>query len=322
MSHPPFDRILVTGGTGFIGRYVVNMLVRDGFRPLVTALARRAFENNEYLHEVDIVNLDLTDSTKTNELIESYRPHGVVHLAGATGHNDATGEICHAVNFIGTVNLLKALERCSVRRVIILGSASEYGKQILPFREDMTARPVSHYGISKAKSTEAALEMNAATGFPVTILRVFSAFGYGQPAKMFLSQLINHALINQHFKMSDGLQKRDYVYAGEVAAAIKGSLFTENSIGRIFNIASGRGTVLKELAETVWDVCGADRSLLEIGSIEKTGDDGFDTEADISLADRILGWRPLNSILPTEGKNFALPEMIRQMKSRAHLVRR
>ncbi len=318
MSSPAFERILVTGGTGFVGRYVLDFLTRDGVRPLVTTITGKSIGDTPR-GNLDLVKLDLTDSAKTNELVENYRPKIVIHLAGATGHDDPTGAICHAVNFTATVNLLKALDRSGVSRVILLGSAAEYGGQPIPFPEDMPARPVSHYGISKARASETALAMHLANGFPVTILRVFSAFGFGQPDKMFLSQLIKHALTNRHFKMSDGLQKRDYVHAGDVAAAIKASMTADTTIGRIINIASGRGTVLKDLARTVWDLCGADHRLLDIGSRAKTGDDGFDTEADISVAEKILGWRPENSILPADGKKFALPQLIDQMKSDVRL---
>lgn len=314
MADPAFERILVTGGTGFIGRYVVDLLLREGFRPLITTFTGRSLTENKVLSDIDVVKLDLTDASSTNDLVQTYRPQIVINLAGATGHDDPTGTRCHAINFNGTVNLLNALDRNGVGRVILLGSAAEYGDQSTPFTEAMPAQPASEYGCSKAKATSFAMGMHAANEFPVTVLRVFSAFGYGQPAKMFLSQLITHGLQNRHFKMSDGLQKRDYVHAADVAIAIRAAVTVENAVGKTINIASGRATVLRELALQVWDLCGADKGLLEIGSVEKTGDDGFDTEADITLAEQILGWLPQNSILDEPGKHFALPELIRQMK--------
>lgn len=316
MADPTLERILVTGGMGFIGRHVLDELIRDGYRPMVTSLTGRFTEGQIPYAGIDQVSLDIVDFEKTNQLIREIRPQAVIHLAGATGHGDPTGEICHRVNFLGTVNLLKALQSAGTKRTIILGSAAEYGDQTTPFGEDMATRPVSHYGISKARATEAALEMHAATGFSVTVLRVFSAFGVGQPPKMFLSQLITHALMNKHFRMSAGRQKRDYIDATEVAGSIMAALNTEEASGRIVNIGSGRGTVLRMLAERVWELCDAEKRLLDIGARATTGDDEFDTEADITLAQKILDWRPEISILPTDGKIFALPEMIDEMRSR------
>ena len=314
MADPALERILVTGGTGFIGRYVVDLLVRDGFRPLVTTFSGRSVDDHAAISNIDVIKLDLTDRPGITDLVETYRPHVVINLAGATGHDDPTGRMCHAVNYVGTANLLNALNRCGVGRVILLGSASEYGRQRTPFREGMPTLPESPYGISKAQATSLACGMHEATGFPAIVLRVISAFGHAQPSKMFLPQLVTHGLLSRGFKMSDGLQKRDYVYAGDVAIAIRKAMTAQNAVGRTINIAGGQGIALKELALKVWDLCGADKGLLQIGALDKTGDDGVDTEADISLAERLLGWRPASSILPEDGMHFALPDLVRRMR--------
>ena len=317
MSNPASERILVTGGTGFIGRYVVDLLSAEGFHPLVTIFNEAIQPTPKLSADVDVVEVDLTDAAKTNDLIESYRPQIVLHLAGVTGHSDPTGRIYTQVNFTGTVNLLKALDKNGVTRVIMLGTAAEYGDQPIPFCEDMPALPVSHYAISKTKANQFALDMHAANGFPVTILRVFTAYGFGQPNKMFLSQLITHGLLNRHFKMSDGLQKRDFVYVEDVASAIKATMTAENAIGRNINIAGGKGIALQDLARQVWKICGADDDLLDIGARDKSGDDSFDTEADISLAVQILNWRPGPGILSESGVNCRLEETISKMRGDA-----
>ncbi len=317
MSNPAFERVLVTGGTGFIGRYVVDLLESDGIHPLITTFSENPKNQHQGQRDSDIVEVDLTDATKVNELIKSDRPQTVLHLAGVTGHNDPSGRIYHEINFNGTVNLLNALNKNGVDRVILLGTAAEYGDQPVPFREDMPARPVSHYAVSKAMANQFALDMYSQSGLPIVILRVFTAYGYWQPDKMFLSQLIRHGLLNRHFKMSDGLQKRDFVYVEDAAKAIKASMTAENIVGRIINIAGGQGIALRDLAQKAWNICGADTDRLEIGSLEKAGDDGFDTEADISLAEKILNWRPGPGILSETGDNFRLQETIQKMKGDA-----
>ena len=163
----------------------------------------------------------------------------------------------------------------------MLGSASEYGNQAIPFTEAMPLRPVSDYAVSKVEANRYAVEMNLASGLPVTILRVFTAYGFDQPDKMFLSQLLNHALLNRNFKMSDGEQKRDFVHVDDVSSAILVAMTAENVVGRVINIAGGRGIALKDIARHVWKICKADPELLEIGAREKTRDDCFNTEADI-----------------------------------------
>ena len=318
MSNPAQRRILVTGGTGFIGRHVVDLLISDGSRPLVAAFNETVSGNTN----VDFVELDLTNAAKINDLVQSYKPHIVLHLAGITGNADPTGKIYHDINFTGTANLLNALEKNGVDRIVMLGSASEYGSQQTPFREDMPVRPVSHYAISKAIASQFALEMHAAKDLPVTILRIFTAYGLGQPDKMFFSQLINHAILNCHFNMSDGVQKRDFVHVDNVAAAIKASITADNAVGRIINIAGGKGIRLCDLANHVWKRCGADEDKLHLGSREKIGDDCFDTEADISLAKEILNWRPGPAILSESGESPAADGNYREDAGRSSVRRK
>jgi nucleoside-diphosphate-sugar epimerase len=312
---PVFDRILVTGGTGFLGRYILQRLVEQGHRPLSTT-----FKENETPLEpavagsVDLIETDLTDRDKTKELISSYHPQIVVHLAGTTGHNDPAGERCRRVNYDATVNLLDALAGSDVMRVVLIGTAAEYGDQLIPFNENMRPQALSHYGVSKVHANEHAIRLHAASGLPVTILRVFTAFGYGQPHKMFLSQLITHALLNKQFMMSDGLQKRDFVSIEDVTSAILAALTEEKAVGRVINIGSGRGVRLCDVAEAVWKACDADRELLQIGAVEKTGDAAFDTEADISLARELLDWSPSLQILEGAEPSDALLDTISRMK--------
>ena len=143
---------------------------------------------------------------------------------------------------------------------------------------------------------------------------MFTAYGPGQPQKMFLSQVISHAVSGERFRMSDGRQKRDFVFVGDVVDAILTASEAETAVGRSINIAGGRGIGLAELARKIWKTCDADPELLEIGAIDKNSDDAFHTEADISLASELLGWAPATPFIGDAAVGHPLFGMI----ERAH----
>jgi nucleoside-diphosphate-sugar epimerase len=308
VTHPVLERILVTGGNGFIGRHVVRRLRENGYDPLITVSPSH--------HPLpDTSFLDVTDPAAVQALFDSYKPATVLHLAGTTGHNDPAGSNCRRMNLDATVNIVDAAAGKNVSRLILIGSAAEYGSQPTPFREDMPARPVSAYGRSKAEACEYAMRAFSAAGLPVTVLRVFTAYGPGQSDKMFLSQLIAAALKGESFVMSDGQQRRDMVHIGDVVRAILRSMTIDNAAGRIINIGSGRGTRLKDIARAVWKECRADPERLVIGGRDKTGDDLYDTEADITLAAHLLDWSPTSHILNDDSRPArAFVEVIGEMR--------
>jgi nucleoside-diphosphate-sugar epimerase len=132
---------------------------------------------------------------------------------------------------------------------------------------------------------------------------------------MFVSQLITHALLNQRFIMSDGLQKRDLVYIDDVTDAIMAGMAKPDAVGRVINIGSGCGIPLRQLARAIWSACNADSELLEIGSVEKSGDAAIDTEANISLAREILDWSPRVQIIDQGDPSLELLETIEKMRA-------
>ena len=306
------DQILVTGGTGFIGQYLVRKLIAGGHRPVVTCRSDPPPESG-----ANFICLDITDSENLEDIFRTVRPEAVVHLAGVTGRDDRDGTLCNKVNFLAAKHVLSVCTDIGVKRIVMLGSAAEYGHQPTPFRENMPVCPVSAYGISKANATAFAMEAHSQVGLPVTVLRVFSAYGPGQPSKMFLPQLVAHAIQNRRFEMSDGLRRRDFVHVRDVANAIVEALDTDAAIGRVINVGGGRGVELGSLAREVWERCRVDRGLLSINALSSSGDDRFDTEANISLAAELLSWTPGPGILELDEN---LDEMISGLRSelRAH----
>lgn len=309
MSISPTDRVLVTGGTGFIGRYVVDRLVSGGHRPFVTQLGDvpSGFHG---VADVELVELDLRDEPGTERLVSKVDPTIVIHLAGITDRGEVESKLCEEINHRATCRLLDSLAARSMPRVIMIGTAAEYGRQPVPFFESAGVDPRSAYSLSRSMANRYALGLSESGKLSTTVLRLFSVYGVGQPRDRFLSQLIERAVRNVEFGMSDGVQRRDFVHVWDVADAIITAAFSPTATGRTINIGGGTGHRLADVARAVWQHCGAEPDLLKLGAIPKRGDDAYDTIADISLAADVLSWFPSVPFINDDGLGIGLVEMI------------
>ena len=281
--------MLITGGTGFIGRHLISRLVSRGGRPTV-AIRRETDERSlgPLRNDVRLQTADLHCRDSLARLFGETAPEIVIHLAGV---RSADAALCNEVNVLATERVLRACVTAGVRRVVILGSAEEYGHQSGPLHEDLPPRPETPYGASKAAATQLAQSMAASEGCPVVILRPFTVYGPGQPETMFLSQAIRCALAHEPFRMTAGLQRRDFVLVDEVARALEAAATAEGVAGEVINVGSGKAHRLRDVAELVWRLSGTDAPL-EIGARPAPETELRDTWADIRKAKRLLDWEP------------------------------
>lgn len=298
------EKILVTGGTGFLGRYTVEELISHGIFP--TILTRNSKARILWNQELNLnrAEIDLLDTNILKIFLENLRPTYIVHLAGVT--HPVTNRLAEFEknNFQATVNLLELALTLKIKRLIIIGTADEYGFQSCPQTETMKTSPISEYAISKNKAVNYALSLYEKHDLPVVILRPFTIYGIGQPSRMFVSQAVECAVKGIAFEMSKGEQKRDLLFVTDFADAIIKTLTAENIEGEIFNVGSGKAIALRDLAERVWDIAGADKKTLKIGARYTNQNELHDTEADISKIRKRLNWQPKISL--EEGLTFLI----------------
>ena len=294
MDAPSFDKVLVTGGNGFLGGRLVRALVEMGCRPLVIA---RSSEPREALEStngrVSYARLNLLEGEAVGRLLRAERPSVIFHLAGTRRGEDgeSAAVACAEINVHATVRLLDEARRAGVGRIIMMGSADEYGNQPGPLHERLPLRPVSAYAISKAAATNFALDMKAADDCPVVVLRPFSIYGPRQPARMFVAEAVDCAVQGLPFRMTHGTQQRDLVYVDDVVRAIIAAALAPGIEGEVINIGSGRPQPLRDVADLIWRLSQS-RAPLHVGARPAPAEETHDTWADISLARRLLGWEP------------------------------
>lgn len=288
------SRIAVTGAGGFLGRHLARVLDARGCKPLL--LVHSSLENGSP-EGMRRVSLDLTERAAVEAVLELERPQTIFHLAGTRGIGAGalTWSRCVELNVASTVHLLEAAQRAGVERIIIIGTADEYGHQPGPLHEGLPLAPVSPYAVSKAVATQFAQAMHSRNECPVVILRPFTIYGPGQPANMFVSEAINCAIRGEPFRMTEGRQRRDLIYVDDAIDAFLAAAEAPGIEGRVINIGSGEAHALRDIAQMIWRLSETEAELI-IGARSAGAAETHDTWADIARAREHLNWTPRHSL--------------------------
>ena len=287
-------KVLVTGGAGFIGSHVVDVLIEAGHQvSIVDNLWEHGggrLENihpNASFHMVDIRDANLY------QVFEEERPEVICHLAAQHSVKLSTDDPAHDanVNIIGMTNLFQNATRFGVRKIIFSSSGATYGTvDKMPVDENTIQRPESPYAITKMASEFYLRFWNNTYGLDFTILRYGNVYGPRQDPlgeagviAIFSRQII----LGQSVRIDwDGEQQKDYVYVGDVARA---NLLSLNAgVGEAYCIASGKGTSVNELYRRLVKEIGHE---VEIRRAPKRPGDIYLSYFDPGKAYRELGWR-------------------------------
>lgn len=233
--------VLITGGTGFIGRALVGAFHRRGEHPYT--LSRGHLGGTTHRH------CDLTNPSQVESIFDDVRPLVIVHLAGATAGD---GKDLYTSNVVTTVNVMNAAGRLSpIPLCLLAGSAAEYGETSDgPIRENASLRPVSEYGRVKVEQTVRALEISEQTGVSVTILRPFNIVDPNLPKTTALGNIRGQLLAQAGRRRTVRCGRldiiRDFVSAEVVAEAFY-QVVQQPLTGRVLNVCSGVGIQLGEI---------------------------------------------------------------------------
>ncbi|WP_209977737.1 NAD-dependent epimerase/dehydratase family protein [Paenibacillus eucommiae] len=289
--------ILVTGGAGFIGSHLVDVLVEEGHSVVVidNLSSGHAANVND---KAELYQLDVTDD-RLAEVFASFKPEVVYHHAAQVDVSASLKNPLHDanVNILGTIHMLELCRKYQVRKLIYASSAAVYGApHYLPINEAHPIHPQSSYGISKF-TAEPYIQMYAQLyGLDYTILRYANVYGirqdpYGEGGviSIFIDKLLREASLVIY---GDGEQTRDFIYVKDVVSANLAAL-TRGS-GSILNIGSNRSTSIHEIYRMLCEIleCSAVPSYEE----SRPGDIGHSL-LDHTLAAEKLGWMPDYSLL-------------------------
>lgn len=288
------QKVFITGANGFIGKYLVDKLAQ--FDCEIAVIARK---NTKLSDQVRVFSGSIENKDFVDQAICEFAPNIVFHLAAARDRiltQEAFNNTIQ-VNVIGTLNVLFACTKLQdLKRVVVLGTAEEYGTNKAPFTETMREMAVSAYSFSKQSATHLSQLMHSSFGLPTVVVRPSIAYGPGQKNDMFLPALIQSLVKGESFPMTLGEQTRDYIFIEDVIAALvkTGCAFlndkTSHKInGEIINIGSGQPIRIADLVkqvETLLQVNG----LVKLGAIQYRKAEQMNYWLDVSKAKKLLNW--------------------------------
>lgn len=311
-------RALLTGGSGFVGRWLASALVRDGWevtstttrlpeRAELASLARR--EEWAPMTEVRWLAGDVRDPEHLASALETARPDAIVPLAAVSSVAQATSDpaLAWEVNALSTVRLLGLVDahrRAGTLdpRVLVVGSSEQYGRHEgtgTPLREEAELRPITVYGASKAAQETAALQVWRATGMAVMAVRPFVHTGPGQEPRFLLPALVRRAVALRSapagtpLAMGNSSPVRDFMHVSDAVSAYI-SLLRAGVPGTVYNVAGGAGLTVREVAEAVLRLVGVDAPIQEDPALVRSVDVPS-LVGDTSRLRAATGWAPERS---------------------------
>jgi UDP-glucose 4-epimerase len=281
-------KVLIIGGSGFIGQHLTNKLLESGHEVVIYDLKQARFKKGSE-KKVNFIEGDVFDEKKLKKIIVSCDV--VVHLVGLPDAGTAQKKPFESFK-LNILSLQNVLESCRIdgrKKIIFPSSAAVYGiTDDLPIREKHPVNPTNLYSWHKLICEEMIKAYHKNYDVDYVILRLFNVYGRGN--KGVIDYFINKAKKGEEVKVFGPFQFRDFVYAGDVAEALYSSIMYEKANNRIINIGSGKGYQIKEILEIISEVFPDFK-----WKYEKSDFTMYDSIADITLAKILLNFEPHSS---------------------------
>ncbi len=292
-------KIFVTGGAGFVGKYLVISLLKKNHKVTIfDTSTQKMLKVKKITKNLTIVKGDIQKFSDLQKA--SFNSDLVVHLAAQISVNDSikNPHITNAINVTGTLNILQACVANKISKIIVASTAAVYGvTKNISVNEKHTTNPISPYGVSKLAMEKYVQSFTHSNKLDAICLRFFNIYGDGQSTEYagVISKFIERLNKNKPLEIfGAGTQTRDFVSIDDVVQAIEKSIKNlKGKRGNVYNIASGKSISIKELAKTLISISKKDVKITYRKA--RVGDLKY-SRASIKLARKELNYSPKISL--------------------------
>lgn len=245
----PKKKILIVGGTGFIGFHLAKKSLKKGWQ--VTSISSRHPKKIRFLKKVKYIRSDITNKKLLKKSTKDTYDY-VVNLGGYVDHSNKKKTF--KSHYEGCQNLAQIFLKKKISSFIQIGSSLEYGASKSPQKENIKCNLKSVrsvYGKAKLLSSKYVINLFKKKNFPSTVIRFYLVYGPKQDINRFIPTIINGCLKNKKFPTSDGSQLRDFLYIDDAIRAIIMCLENKKSRGQILNIGTGKPKLIKKVIQMV-----------------------------------------------------------------------
>ena len=294
-------RVLVTGGSGFIGSHVVRAALAEGaeVHALVDEVSSVVPQRlTDLAGRITFVPGNLTDSGAMRHAAQTTKPEIVLHLGAYTHVGKSFSHVgeCIQTNVAGTSNLLQALEDTGYSRFVYTSTSEVYGDIPVPFQEDAVVTPLSPYSVTKYAGELMCRMFVQAYDWPIVVLRPFNAYGPAQSPDRIIPEIIVNALRGQPVNMTEGKQTREFNFVEDLAEGfLLAGIAGDEVNGKVINLGCGEEHSMREMAETILQVMG-NPVPANFGALPYRPTEIWRMFCDNTRARELLGWTPRHSL--------------------------
>ena len=278
-------RVLVTGGSGFIGSHLTRKLLAMGAEVLATGRSPQALEGLP----VRFFEAPLHDADRFARLVREQAPDVTFHLAARTARDRDPSLLLSMIreNTLPVAALCEALCAQPKAKLVVVCSGEDYGSIPGPWDESMREKPSSPYGLSKSFAATMAMLSHSSFGLHAAAARPSVIYGPGQRPGMFIPSIVSACKGGQVFPMTAGEQLRDFLYIDDAVDGLL-AMLSPAAAGLVFNLSTGVSVSIVGVAKKIHEAIG--QGELRVGSLAYRPHEVMAQEMSPALAKALLGW--------------------------------